>query len=150
MAVKKELEVLPADESKPLKLGWVVHEVIGQAIVNTRAMGKAIPRHIFENEKGGIEIRRYSIQIFGDHEAAALAMAEELLKHKAGLTPTVIMGLPEDHDAWNYMKVVEATRHNKTYTINLTDDGLGLIDPEVWSTFKKSVEKITNKLTAFL
>lgn len=144
MVIKKELEVLPADEPKQLKLGWVVHEVIGVAVVNPRAVAgvKAIPGYIFENEKGGIEIRRYSIQIFGDHEAAALAMAEELLPRRDASSPSPA--------SWDYMKVIEVTRTGTIFSINLTDDGLGLIDPEVWATFKKNVEKITNKLTAFL
>ncbi len=36
MPVRQDIEVLPADEPKRLKLGWVVSEIIGIAIVNPR------------------------------------------------------------------------------------------------------------------
>lgn len=36
MPVRQDIEVLPADEPKQLKLGWVVSEIIGLAIVNPR------------------------------------------------------------------------------------------------------------------
>jgi hypothetical protein len=41
MPVRQDIEVLPADEPKQLKLGWVVSEIIGLGIVNPRgtAMG---------------------------------------------------------------------------------------------------------------
>lgn len=41
MPVRQDIEVLPADEPKQLKLGWVVSEIIGIGIVNARgcAMG---------------------------------------------------------------------------------------------------------------
>lgn len=140
MVIKKDIEVLPA-ETKELKLGWTISETIGVAIVNPRAMGavKALPRHVFENENGGIDIRRFSIEIFGRHEAAAKAMAEELLKHKSG----------SNHD-WNYMGVIIAEEYLGRFTIKLSEKGEGIIDPEVWLTFKKNVEKMCNDLKVFL
>ena len=36
MPVRQDIEVLPADEPKQLKLGWVVNEIIGIGIVNPR------------------------------------------------------------------------------------------------------------------
>lgn len=36
MPIRQDIEVLPADEPKQLKLGWVVSEIIGIGIVNTR------------------------------------------------------------------------------------------------------------------
>lgn len=41
MAVRQDIEVLPADEPKQLRLGWVVSEIIGIGILNPRgvAMG---------------------------------------------------------------------------------------------------------------
>lgn len=36
MPVRQDIEVLPADEPRQLKLGWVVSEIIGLAIVNPR------------------------------------------------------------------------------------------------------------------
>lgn len=36
MPVRQDIEVLPADEPRQLKLGWVVSEIIGIAIVNPR------------------------------------------------------------------------------------------------------------------
>jgi len=40
MPVRQDIEVLPADEPKQLKLGWVVSEIIGLAIVNPRGAAK--------------------------------------------------------------------------------------------------------------
>lgn len=39
MPVRQDIEVLPADEPKQLKLGWVVNEIIGIGIVNNRGVG---------------------------------------------------------------------------------------------------------------
>lgn len=38
MPVRQDIEVLPADEPKQLKLGWVVSEIVGVAIVNPRGV----------------------------------------------------------------------------------------------------------------
>lgn len=40
MPVRQDIEVLPADEPKQLKLGWVVNEIIGIGIVNARGCAK--------------------------------------------------------------------------------------------------------------
>jgi hypothetical protein len=36
MPVRQDIEVLPADEPKQLKLGWVISEIVGIGVVNTR------------------------------------------------------------------------------------------------------------------
>lgn len=36
--IRQDIEVIPADEPKQLKLGWTVRETIGIAVVNPRAM----------------------------------------------------------------------------------------------------------------
>lgn len=38
MPVRQDIEVMPADEPKQLKLGWVVSEIIGCGIVNSRGV----------------------------------------------------------------------------------------------------------------
>jgi len=38
MPVRQDIEVLPADEPKQLKLGWVVNEIIGIGILNPRGV----------------------------------------------------------------------------------------------------------------
>lgn len=38
MPIRQDIEVLPADEPRQLKLGWVVSEIIGLAIVNPRGV----------------------------------------------------------------------------------------------------------------
>jgi len=38
MPIRQDIEVLPADEPRQLKLGWVVNEIIGIGIVNPRAV----------------------------------------------------------------------------------------------------------------
>jgi len=40
MPVRQDIEVLPADEPKQLKLGWVISEIIGIGIVNPRGVAK--------------------------------------------------------------------------------------------------------------
>jgi hypothetical protein len=40
MPVRQDIEVLPADEPKQLKLGWVINEIIGIGIVNPRGCAK--------------------------------------------------------------------------------------------------------------
>jgi hypothetical protein len=42
MPVRQGIEVLPADEPKQLKLGWVVNEIIGLGILNPRACAKGM------------------------------------------------------------------------------------------------------------
>lgn len=39
MPIRQDIEVLPADEPKQLKLGWVVNEIVGIGIVNSRGVG---------------------------------------------------------------------------------------------------------------
>jgi len=38
MPIRQDIEVLPADEPKQLKLGWVVNEIVGIGIVNPRGV----------------------------------------------------------------------------------------------------------------
>lgn len=38
MPVRQDIEVIPADEPKRLSLGWVVSEIIGLAVVNSRGV----------------------------------------------------------------------------------------------------------------
>lgn len=40
--IRQDIEVLPADEPKQLKLGWVVNEIVGIAIVNPRGVAAAV------------------------------------------------------------------------------------------------------------
>jgi hypothetical protein len=40
MPVRQDIEVIPADEPKQLKLGWVVSEIIGIGITNARGVAK--------------------------------------------------------------------------------------------------------------
>ena len=40
LPVRQDIEVLPADEPKQLKLGWVVSEIIGLGIVNPRGVSR--------------------------------------------------------------------------------------------------------------
>ena len=42
MPIRQDIEVLPADEPKQLKLGWVVNEIIGIGIVNPRGVVKGM------------------------------------------------------------------------------------------------------------
>ena len=40
--IRQDIEVLPADEPKQLKLGWVVNEIVGVAVVNPRGVAAAV------------------------------------------------------------------------------------------------------------
>jgi hypothetical protein len=40
MPIRQDIEVMPADEPKQLKLGWVVSEIIGISIANARGVAK--------------------------------------------------------------------------------------------------------------
>ncbi len=40
--VRQDIEVLPADEPRQLKLGWVVNEIVGIGIVNPRGVAAAV------------------------------------------------------------------------------------------------------------
>ncbi len=106
---------------------------------------KAIPRLVFENDDGAIEIRRNSIKITGSPEAAARALAEVVLNRR---------NPPQGYNSWDYMGVIDIIYCNdckdNRYTVNLTANGLNAVDPDTWSRFKKNVEKICNSLTAFL
>ncbi len=42
MPIRQDIEVMPADEPKQLKLGWIVSEEIGIAIVNPRGCSKGL------------------------------------------------------------------------------------------------------------
>jgi len=42
MPVRQDIEVLPADEPRQLKLGWVINEIIGIGIVNGRAVSSGM------------------------------------------------------------------------------------------------------------
>lgn len=42
MPVRQDIEVIPADEPRQLKLGWVVSEIIGIAVINPRGVAKAV------------------------------------------------------------------------------------------------------------
>ncbi len=120
--------------------GWTITETIGIAVVNTRAVSNAIraTRFHFKNEKGSLFIDRYSIIIEGQIEAAAVAFAEDVLKN-AKINPDL-----------NYLNIIGASIENGKYTLTLLEQGLGIIDPDVWLTFKSNVESICNNLTVFI
>lgn len=129
--------------AKELKLGWTVSETIGVAIVNPRGVNsmKAIPRFNFKNEQGGIDIRRYSIEITGSVEGAASAFAKAILDRTTNRN---------QNEHWTYCDIIYVNYDGGVYRLHLNEDGDGLIDPDIWSAFKKHVEKICNDLKAFL
>lgn len=98
-------------------------------------------KSIFGDEVGSIDIRRYSIEITGAIEHASKAFAEEILSRKI-TTP--------DYESWQYFEVIDIVYRNGEYILYLTGNGQGLIDQDVWMTFKRGVEKICNGLKAFL
>lgn len=106
---------------------------------------KAMPHITFYHNGSSIEIRRNAITINGKVEDAAWAMAEELLKR----------GKTEATTHWEYpwqssamVPVIQANLREGMYTLELLKTSA--IDSETWAIFKKDVEKICNKLTAFM
>lgn len=99
---------------------------------------------VFTHNKGSITISRDMayVSIEGSLEDAAWAMAEELLKR----------GKTEPTTHWTYpfgtKAVIAATFREGLYEITLLEPDL--MDPAKWQEFKKDVEKICNKLTAFM
>jgi hypothetical protein len=140
MVVRKEIEVLPA-EAKELKLGWTVHEVIGVAIVNPRAVAgvKALPRIVLTYKNTTITIRNDSVIIDGVMEEAAMALADHILKEIKRAAPEV---------KYFSFRAIEA------YVI----DGKILVNPKIqnamdadqWALLKRETEKICNNLKAFM
>jgi hypothetical protein len=126
-----------------LKLGWTMYETIGVAVVNPRAVNGIISREIFGNARGSIELRRHSIEIQGAVEIAARAFAEDILSSRKSPEPL-------DTSSWRYLSLIEVTHDEGIYVINLTENGQGLIDPNLWIVFKTMVEKICNNLTVFI
>lgn len=139
MAVKKELEVLPA-EPKQLKLGWVVSETIGVAIVNPRATAgmKAIPRISLTHKSTTIEIRDTSITIDGVIEEAAMALADYILKDMKR----------DPNIKWRAYRAIEAYVIDDKILINPRVQNA--MDAERWALLKKETEKICNNLRAFM
>jgi hypothetical protein len=102
---------------------------------------KALPRYSFDHNGSSVEIRRDSIKIVGKIEDAAFAMAEELLKR----------GKTEATTHWEYPwsgPVMQAHLREGKYSIELLK--IAAIDAENWKIFKSDVEKICNKLKAFM
>ncbi len=46
MPIRQDIEVLPADEPRQLKLGWVISEIIGLGIVNPRGTAMGSKAHV--------------------------------------------------------------------------------------------------------
>ena len=40
MPIRQDIQVLPADRPEALRLGWVIYEEIGCAVVNSMAVSK--------------------------------------------------------------------------------------------------------------
>jgi|SRR5579864_8017552 len=138
--VREEIEVLPA-ENKQLKLGWTVHEVIGMAIVNPRAVAgvKALPRIVLTYKNTTITIRNDSIIIDGIMEEAAMALADHILTDMKRAAPEV--------KYFSY-RALEAYVIDGKIVVN--PKILNAMDPERWELLKRETEKICNNLKAFM
>lgn len=99
---------------------------------------------VFQHNKGSITISRDSmyVTIDGSIEDAAWAMAEEMLK-RAKTEPTTHWTYP-----WGAKAIIGVTFREGIYQITLLEPDA--MDHDKWETFKKDVEKICNKLTAFM
>jgi hypothetical protein len=104
---------------------------------------KAIPKLVFTSEHGSIEVRTFAIYIHGAMEGAALALAEDILKK-----------MPRDaaYDARElYLSVFAVSKDaGKDSKYELTLLKPAAINADSWVAFKKDVEKICNRLTAFM
>lgn len=129
-------------DEKKLKLGWTVHETIGVAIVNPRALTgmKASPWITLTHKGTTIKITDTSVTIDGTIEEAAMALAEYILDY--------IKRLKGSDTNYFSFRSIEA------YVI----DGNVLVNPKIqnimepgdWELLKKSTEKICNNLKVFM
>lgn len=123
---------------KELKLGWVVHEVIGQAIVNPRATMKALPRITLTHKDTTIVIRNDSITIDGVVEEAAVALADYILTD------------------WKRDPKIQFRTYRAIEVYEI--EGKILVNPRVqnimdadrWALLKRATEKICNSLRVFM
>jgi len=104
----------------------------------TRGNVSAIPRTLFQHKSGYIEISNDTIIISGPVEDAAWAMANECLK----------MGKDNNNTNWRYFSTLEVTLREGSYDLTLLKSTA--MEATNWGAFKKNVEKICNKLTAFM
>ena len=130
------------DERKKLKLGWVVSETIGMAIVNPRGLTgmKASPWITLTHKGTTVRIRDNSVIIDGSIEEAAMALAEHILKD---------IERASDFNA-NYFSY----RSIEVYVIDgqivINPKTQNIMEPGDWALLKKSTEKICNSLKAFM
>lgn len=125
---------------KQLKLGWTVHEVIGVAIVNPRAVAgvKALPRITLTYKNTTIVIRNDSVTVDGIMEEAAMALADYILTDMKK-DPSI---------KWRSYRAIEAYVIEGKIVINPKVENI--MDAERWALLKKETEKICNSLKAFM
>ncbi len=108
---------------------------------------KALPRITLESKTGSIEIRSYAIYITGTLEGAALALAEDILKH-----------IPKDN-VWykdaiyaskNYIETISVVKRRDSGKYEISLLRKDAINTDTWDALKKDVEKICNNLIAFI
>lgn len=145
-------------DEKKLKLNWTVHETIGPAIVNARGIAQGSSSAIvgssyippiysrrfnisrFDSETGSIRISPYCIEIFGELNGAAYALAKDILSHKFPYNP---------NEGINYSDAIVVKRDGSKFYLELGPTGQGIFNPDLWPIFKARVEKLCNDLSAF-
>lgn len=108
---------------------------------------KALPRLTFSSEHGAIEIRSYAIYITGTMEGAALAFAEDILKH---LPKDVVWYNDATRASKNYMEIISVVKHRDSGKYEISLLRKDIMNADSWAAFKKDVEKICNNLVAFI
>ena len=108
---------------------------------------KALPRVVITSKDGEIEIRPYSVIIRGSVETAALALAEDILKH---LPKNPVWYDGALFSTKTYVEAISVTHYKDSGKYEVTLLRKDAINPDTWAALKKDVEKICNNLTAFI
>lgn len=127
---------------KKLKLGWVVSETIGVAIVNPRAShsARALPQITLTYKGATIIITDNAITITGTIEEAAVALAEYVLDY--------IKRVQGSDTKYFSFRSIEAYIIDDKVVLN--PKVLNIMEPGDWDFLKKSTEKICNNLKVFM
>lgn len=127
-------------EEKRLKLGWVVSETIGVAIVNPRGLTgmKASPWITLIYRGTTLRIRDNAVTVDGTMEEAAMALAERILQDARR----------DDSIKYFSYRAIEAYVIDGQIVINPKTQNI--MEPQDWDLLKKETEKICNNLKAFM
>lgn len=85
MPIRQDIEILPADQTKQLKLGWTVSEVIGMSIVNPSAVRRGMIRPSFKDLLAKMttdeQVRQFIVNESNDNPKGMTALFDTIQNH---------------------------------------------------------------------